>query len=315
MKRWLRWGCLTVIVLVGIVLVWSAFLFGTALVKSRGEELVTTSLRPDLPLSAEAARGNLEPRGPLDPASPTSEDRPAVGRVLLDFSVGEFRVECGEPGEGIRVEADYDRNSYELVESFEPSADGPWVYRVEFRETGLIKDGGLRALFGAAYPDVVVTLPPDLPLALEGKFEKGGTMIDAGGLWLTELDITAEKGGFMLTFDEPTVEPVRRMAVRARQGGAVIASVGNASPRQLEIGHSMGGLVVHLGGDWQQDADVSIRSSMNSTTIQMPDNARAEWVAGSRHISVRGLEQPETPAPTLRMSVRKWIGPMRIQPD
>jgi len=291
-KRWglLKIGCVSITIVVGVSLVWMLVVIGSALLGTRSESIGGRELERDVASSAD------EP--------------PAAGRVVLDFTVGEFFVEAGEAGEPIRVEAHYDTTSYVLEESFEPSEQTGWVYRVTFRQTGWVKDGGLRILFGASYPRVRVYLPPDIPIALEGRFGKGGAELDLGGLWLTEIDLDLDKGALDVSIDRPLVVPVRSIRIRGQQGGLNARSLGEASPAELDVSWRMGGSVVDLRGTWQNDAEVRVRNLMGGATVFLPDGVRIEGLPG--HAPLLAPAGEELPPPTLRMSTSSFMGGLDV---
>jgi hypothetical protein len=291
-KRWgpLKIGCVSITIVVGVSLVWMLVVVGSALLGTRSESIGGRELERDVAASTG------------DPAT--------TGRVVLDFTVGEFFVEAGEAGEPIRVEARYDTTSYVLEESFEPSDPAGWIYRVTFRQTGWIKDGGLRILFGASYPRVRVYLPPDIPIALEGRFGKGGAELYLGGLWLTEIDLDLDKGALDVGFDRPLVAPVRSIRIRGRQGGLSALSLGEASPAELDVSWRMGGSVVDLNGRWRNDAEVRVRNLMGGATVVLPDGVRIEGLSG--HAPLLAPADEELPPPTLRMSTSSFMGGLDV---
>jgi hypothetical protein len=291
-KRWrgFRIGCLAILCSVGLLLVWSAVVVGLSFFGSRSESVTRQSLR--------------------QAASP-SPDRPVgAGRVVLDFTVGEFLVRPGNPGDPIRVEAEFDTSAYALEEVFEPSTGDGWTYRVTFRQTGLIKDGGLRVLFGASFPEIRVYLPPDVPIALEGRFGKGGATVELGGLWLTDVDLGLDKGALAVGFDEPPAAPLPSIRLHGRQGSLAARALGKASPTELDVAWSMGGSLVDLSGSWRNDADVRVRSMMGGSTLFVPGGVNVEGLEGRD--ALPAAEEEELPRPTLRMRTASLMGGMEI---
>ena len=294
----LRFGCLSVLILVGVSLCWALVLFGTAFVGSRTESVKRQELRRDVD------------RPPSDEPSAPATPLDGEGLLILDFSVGDFEIQPGAAGDPIRVEASYDTSSYELEESFEPGSDGGWVYRVAFRQTGLIKDGGLRVLFGASYPELRVFVPPDVPIALRGRFDKGGADLELGGLWLTDVDLELEKGGLDVNIGRPLAAPVHSFRVHGKQGGMSTRMLGNASPAEVDIFWQQGGSEVDLRGEWLNDSDVRIRSRMGGNHVQLPRGVRIEGLPGRGPLMAPSDE--EVPLPTLHMSISSLMGGQQI---
>jgi hypothetical protein len=277
---------------------WALILFGTAFIGSRTESVERQEFRREID------------RPPSEVLSDERASLVGEGLLILDFTVGDFVVQPGESGEPVRVEAEFDTSSYALEESFESGADGDWIYRVTFRQTGMIRDGGLRVLFGASYPELRVFIPPDVPIALRGRFGKGGADLELGGLWLTEIDLEMEKGGLDVNIGRPLGAPARSFRVHGKQGGMSTSLVGNASPAEVDIFWQQGGSSVDLRGQWVNDSDVSVRSRMGGNHIQLPRGVRIEGLPGRRPLMAPSDE--EVSVPTLHMSISSAMGGQQI---
>ena len=295
---WLKIGCSAVVAIAGFLLLCMIFLVGSAWINLRSERVERRQLVREVSPQA----GGVQ-EAPV-------EASPAAGRVVLHFAVGHFSLEPGEAGEPIRVEGDYDVNSYELEAHFESSVGSGWLYHVTFREIGWLRDGGLRGLFGGAYPVVRVYLPPDVPFALEGHFGKGATDVELGGLWLTEIDLDVKKGAFNLSIGEPLVNPVDVVRIRGTQGSLDTRSLGNASPGQLEIDFRMGRASIDLRGLWLNDAKVRVQSVMAGSEIILPRDVRIVGLEG--YVPIVVAQDLELPPPTLRVSVSRVLGGLSV---
>jgi len=338
-----KYGCLAVLALLGVAVLWTGTVVSTAWLGARAQQIERVTLegpaaQPDASARPGGAAGGGEDaavtvpgpgagpeggsaadagRGPV--GDPLAMGRPArpLGRVVLEFTVGEFIVEPGEPGDPVSIEAEFDTEGYALEDSFRTGTmdgaegDEPWVYRVDFSESGLVRDGGLRtALFGAEFPKIRVRLPPDVPLELELRFGKGVAEIELGGLWLTDVQVDLEKGGLDLAVSRPLVAPMGRLSVDGHQGGMNARRLGNASPRELDIDLSMGGGLFDLQGAWLNDAQIRASARMGGMQLQLPRNVR-----------VVGLDLPLDPprsrsdegfTPTLELSVSSFLGEVEV---
>lgn len=212
--------------------------------------------------------------------------------MILDVQQAEFFIEPGPPGEPLRVEARYDRKACELKESLDPDHEPGWLYRLEFRCEQRSFLQKMRGWLGGMKEQVRVFLPPDLPLELEVRGSQGGSILELGGLWLTSLDVESEMGGLILGFAEPLREPLDSMSLRGSMGGLVGTSLGNASPRKLEIDYRMGGMDLDLRGRWVADADIDIDLRMGGGSVRLPGGVLIEGVPSS--------PTPTGPAPEIR---------------
>ena len=105
----------------------------------------------------------------------------------------------------------------------------------------------------------------------------------------------------MLSVGEPLRAPMDRLAISASMGGAAVRSLGNASPRKLDVEFSMGGMDLDLEGHWMQDSEISISNSMGGGSVHLPRGVNIVGV--STHERVRAPEDPETKLPTLTFTI------------
>ncbi len=284
-------GCLGLIVLIAIIL---AVVVGVAKMQAGDVEMAEQAVSPELPPPS------FELPEP-DVVSVESGLPQVAGRIELDLSGGEFHIEPAGKGKSLRVDAIYDKATYAFEESLHTSDDGPWVYRVTFRQTGSGIFAAIKEMFSSKKPKVTVYLPTDRPLALDITLSKGGVEIDLGGLWITEADFDMQMGGMALMVTEPLQAPMNRLSARASMGGFAMSRLGNASPRVLEVDARMGGMDLDLRGRWVTDSDITIRFAMGGAEVRLPDGLRFE-----------GLTQPgaalpddaEIPLPTLRFDIQ-----------
>ena len=86
-------------------------------------------------------------------------------------------------------------------------------------------------------------------IAIRGRFEKGYSELEMAGLWLTDVDIVSRRGGFNLLVSEPTVVPIESLTVDGRMGAFLSRTLGNASPRRMEVHQGMGAMKMDHGLD------------------------------------------------------------------
>jgi hypothetical protein len=302
-RSWLKYGCfgclalVAVLVLVGVVVVALAYLGARS---TRVEEQVVTREVP-AEVGAEAEPQLVEP-----PEAPGA----ARGRVVLDLSEADFRIRPAKPGEPIRVEASFDRESCTFEEGFdEPGPGGGWTYRVTFHRRNPGAFAALKELFGGARPELRVFLPLDVPLDLELRLARGGVDAELGGLWLESAALDVSMGGLELSVGEPLREPMSSLSLKMNMGGASIHSLGNASPRRLDIDYSMGGMELDLRGRWRADSDITLHGSMGGGEVRLPRDVRIE---GLPQGAIGVQREPEIASPTLRFSADSAMGSLEF---
>jgi len=228
---------------------------------------------------------------------------------VLNLSEAEFQIEPGPPGEPIRVEASYDRASGELEEIFEPGDAGSWTYSLRFkRDLGFLAKM-FEGMAGKT-PKVRVLIPPDVPIDLDIDLSEGEGLVRLGGLWLTSADLTFSMGGVEMSIDEPLKEPIESLSIKASMGGGSFRSLGNASPRRLDVDISMGGMDLDLTGRWLRDAEIQIRQSMGGAGVTLPDGVIIEGIDHPR--TGRQASSKEIPLPVLRFTVSSEMGELKF---
>lgn len=298
-------GCFGCLGLLMIALVTCAVIFGIASSMARNEQIEKLELTQLLP-SAEPA--STEGVSTLELEMPPAG---AAGAVVLDIEGTFFQIKPAEPGEPMRIEAEFDTNIYDLKERFrEARGSEGWVYEVEFgrpsRSYGLTM---LKEILSGSRPEITIFLPRDVFFDLEVRVRQGGSEIELGGLALGAADLHFNQGGGAVQFSEPPTQPMDSLSVHFTQGGGAIDGVGNASPRRLDVGFSMGGGHVGLEGPWRNDADISLRQRMGGMSVQLPSNVII------RGIPRPGFETPsdaEVPLPVLRLETSKQYGDIEI---
>lgn len=233
------------------------------------------------------------------------------GRVVLDMAQGEFQIQSAEPGEGLRVEAVYDGELYDLQQHYSTLPDSSWQFKLDFKRTG----SGMRAFMQSMFSQgpstkIHVFLPPDVPVELLARVSKGGLEGDLGGLWLTSADVSMRQGGGMIEFSEPTKEPMSNLRIRFAMGGGSIEDVGNASPAILDISSSMGGAEVDLGGAWVNDCDVNLSAKMGGMAVIIPKSIKVDNLSNKASMGTNA--NAETPGPVLWLNTRAKYGEVEI---
>lgn len=252
-----------------------------------------------------------EPRLTPRQGGATSLPHGKPGFVLLELGQAEFEIRPARPGEGLEVEARFDRDVFELTDEYEMLPDSSWAYRVRFRRTIPALQALFRAIMGGdtdAY--VNVYLPPDLPIALEVHAKEGALTANLGGLWITEAEVRFAKGGFSLEVDEPLREPLEKLVIIGRMGGFEAKRLGNASPRILEVDCRFGGADIDLRGSWVQDSNVQLVVRMGGMSVTVPDEVGVRGLAARD--PVLWQEDAEVPSPVLTFQISEGMGEIEI---
>jgi hypothetical protein len=236
------------------------------------------------------------------------------GRIVLDLNRGSFEIRPGPSGEPIRLEGRYDAGRFNLTESYETYGETGWTYRVSFEQRGF----GIRP-FIQHEPDenrVRLIIPRDAPIVLEGRVGVGESELELGGLWLLGVDLDIGIGEHTVSFGEPLPIPLGRLRLDASIGALIVDGIGNASPREVWVKHSIGEVGVDLRGPWRRDAEVFVRCGIGECDVRVPRNVDLEMDRASVTIGEasrpRDRPAPEAGQPTLKLSVSGNIGEVQV---
>lgn len=221
--------------------------------------------------------GPIDLQGPksADLDIPVAHDSTAAGaslRVELRLEEGEFRILPGDPGEGIRVEAQYDEALHQLESVHEPGEAGRSVFRLDFGSRG----GGLedlrRVVHGQRSPDtfVRVYLPRGVPMQLRVRARRGALDLDLTGLSVEELTLDCAMGAFGVEIDEPNPVAMHRLDIRFRMGDLRASGLGYAGANALRLKAHMGNAELRFDGDWRSDLIADIDVIMGDAKLSVP---------------------------------------------
>jgi len=257
----LKAGCIGCTVVVGLFVAVASVVVGLAYFRAQSENVEERRLEPGLPAPAES--------GPLEAADVEP------GKLVIDVGAVEFELLPAAPGERLHVESSFDANAYELVENYRPTAGeiGGWVYEVSLHPRGSQLITLVKRMFSHNDPKLSVYVPRDLPLELEARARAGGGELSLGGLWIRSMELDASQGGYTVRVEEPLVEPMESLTVRARMGGFVLQRLGNASPRHIVFDARMGGGLLDLRGDWANDCEISLSWRRGGLSVELPRKA------------------------------------------
>jgi hypothetical protein len=236
---------------------------------------------------------------------------PAPGKIVLSLSSAAVTVQAGPAGGPIRVESNFDPDVHSLEQSYEEDDAGGWTYRLDFHENSLLHVSVVSVWLGKRAPEVTIEIPSDLPFDLEANMEGGYLALELAGLEVSTAGVELDRGVLWLRVSEPLYKPMEQLNVKGRMGAMVLRSLGNASPKELNVQHGIGASLVDLGGMWLRDADIDYRVTFGDGELQLPDGIDVELLDGTPPRLLRPHDQ-ELRKPTLRISTHHDMGDIHI---
>jgi hypothetical protein len=235
----------------------------------------------------------------------------APGRIVLSLSSAAVTVRAGPAGGPLRVESSFDPDVHRLEHSYDEDGSGGWTYRLDFHEKKWLHVSVVSVWLGKRSPEVTIEIPRDLPIALETKMEGGYLSLDLAGLDLTTAGVELDRGVLGLIVSEPLDIPMERLSVKGRMGTMFLRSLGNASPKELDVQHGIGAARVDLSGAWLRDAEIDFQVAFGDGELKLPDGVNIEGLSGAPLRPPRTADE-EIPLPTLRVSTHFDIGDIRV---
>lgn len=327
-------GCLGLIVLVILSMIVLAVM-GQVLGSAEREPIdveFSHSLSPEAG-SAEAGSAAEDGETPVELESISSPDQaqlgtilpmpetlvapePRPGRLVIDLSYGDFKIRRGDPGEGLKVAAQFDASAFELEEMLTEEGD-EWTYKVSFGPKSGILGILLRGGVQQGDNEITITVPADHPIDLVGEMGVGELRAELGGLWLRQIDLDLGVGDQTFLFAEPTREPMDRFAVSSSVGEIKIRDLGNASPKQVFFEQSVGEARLDLTGAWQNDSEVRASFSVGEMRLTLPEDVNVvlrdkQINIGEVNASALEDRQLGPDAPTLTLAISGSVGELSI---
>jgi len=320
-------GCLSVLALsVGLIFLLSAIHLTSDPEEPRQEQ---RQAEHDLPLVPDAPNYPSVDEPSIPQVLPLPElaefpdgERPGAGartgRILIDLEMGEFSIRPGPAGQPIRIEADYDASSFELIEEFKPNEDGGWTYDVSF--------GSQRGLLGMIFRGnrhnvdnrLELIIPRDYPVDIVGKVGFGEFEADLGGLVIRDIDLEFGAGEHFVEFREPLPFPMESFHTESSVGSVEVRSLGDASPRSVEVDHGIGELFLDLKGAWRNDAEIDVDFSVGECRLWLPEDVHVDLERTKISIGESSFDSPSSKpipedAPTLTLAMSGGIGEVRVE--
>jgi len=320
-------GCLGCLALIGVGVLILVVMLVLGIVTRGGESRVESIDREQAVPSVEIPEQRVMGEdGPVElPRIPDGFRVDNPGRIELDIEYGEFEIVAGPVGSAIQVMGDYDAGQFDLEQSYTENDDGSWLYKISFDRKGVgfrsVSYTHLTLPFRFVELDddlnrLTIMIPRQTPFELAGEIGIGQTLIDLGGLWLLDLDLEIGVGEHRFEFSEPTFSPVPRVRLESSLGVISVDQLGNASPSEVEITHTIGETAVDLQGEWLNDSEIDIRCGIGECRVDTPHDTGLKY----RDVGVMIGESGELPRrdaeagePTLTLSVSASIGEVRVR--
>ena len=117
------------------------------------------------------------------------------------------------------------------------------------------------------------------PLELTINAKAADATLDLTGLPLRRFSLNTGAAAATVRFDAPNVEPMSVFDASVGAGGLKLIGLGNAGASETRIVGDVGDISLDLGGRWQRDMQVSIRSAVGTVRITAPPTVGIEMTS------------------------------------
>jgi hypothetical protein len=185
--------------------------------------------------------------------------------VTIDYAAGALTV---TPGAG--------RHLYRMQLAFDPGRFQPLS---EFDASAAAVRLGAEPLSGAvlrvASPDAriqnaVIELSPRVDLSVRLSLGAVDGAVELGGLRITDLHMTSGPSRAALRFSRPNAIRCGTATIEAGAAELLVVGLGNSRCERIDVEGGIGKLTLDFGGEWRENADVSVRMTVGELVIRLP---------------------------------------------
>lgn len=185
----------------------------------------------------------------------------------LDYGSGSLHIAPGAAsGDLYRMRLWYDAERFSPTSSFEPATG---TVRLALGNTGA---AGLRIASRERLDEqtAVLTLSPQVALALDLHLGAVDGDIELGGLQLTELALATAASRTTVRFSRPNAARCTTASVSAGAADISIFGLGNSRCQQVRFEGGIGKAMLDLTGAWPAGASVNVRMAVGALTLRLP---------------------------------------------
>jgi len=191
--------------------------------------------------------------------------RQVEGEQVLDvhvrYGVGRFSVGPAEAGILYRMQIEYDEDVFEPLAEYRGS-----------RLTIGTESVGRHRWFGRdrTAGEMELELSREVPIDLNMDFGAVRAEMDLGGIPITRLEIATGASQTIIEISELNPEPMSRAKMDVGAADFTVRDLGNLNTELIEIDAGLGEIDLDFGGDWQQDARISVDMGIGSLVLRFP---------------------------------------------
>lgn len=182
--------------------------------------------------------------------------------VRVNYGVGRMVIGSSDSGVLYQMRLRYDEESFEPMAQYEDGHLGIGVKQLRKRiRVGRNHDEG----------EMELRLARNVPMALGMDFGAVRADVDLGGLSLVDLELKTGASDAHVEVSSPNVVPLERARFEAGAAEFTASDLGNLNAEEISVSAGVGDITLEFTGEWQRDADVSVRMGLGSLKLHFPE--------------------------------------------
>lgn len=243
--------------------------------------------------------------------------------IEVEFSLGEIRVEHGNPAKAITGYIHYDEEYLRPEVEYEVKGG---VARFRLTTKSRHEGWGGFKMRDMESPESELYFTTRVPLEVDFSCGLGEAHLDLGELKVMDLNLNNGLGETTLDFSTPNGVKLRRISVDNGLGALVARNLSNARTQRLKFDCGLGSAELDFGGETLRDMSVDVNVGLGSVTMWIPRGFNVEMDAEENFLSSidtrdmvmkgRGRYRSENydpDRPTLRISASVGLGSINIK--
>jgi hypothetical protein len=181
--------------------------------------------------------------------------------VNVRYAAGRFSIGPAAPGVLYHMQIEYDQGVFEALVEYRGSS-----LRIGTRGVGRHVRLGRDHEVG----EMQLALSRDVAMDLKLEFGAVRADIDLGGILMTRLEIETGASQTLIDISEPNRESMTQASMEVGAADFTVRNIGNLNTPVIEVDAGVGDIELGFGGDWKQNARISVDMGLGSLVLRFP---------------------------------------------
>ncbi len=205
--------------------------------------------------------------------------------VRIEFSMGEIKIERGNPRKAITGFIEYNEEMIRPEFTYEVRGR-TGIFRLETKSRrGGLSFTRLHDFDGDNLPESELYFTTRVPIDIHFTCGLGSAELELGDLQISDLRLENGLGETILDFSTPNPVELRRLEVKNGLGELTARNLSNANTRRLRFDSGLGEATLDFGGEIRRDMEVTANIGLGSMQFRIPRDYNVELDAEDNFLS------------------------------